>query len=806
MPELRSDTPIIRLLVLRQLRASPARFVLTVVGVALAVTFVVAALVIGDGHRGSLGSTADDITGDIDLELRPTWDFGPIVPLSEDVVSAVAAVDGIAAVEGRTEAPWNEVGVSDGSGQAIDTDGQPRLAMSWPSDGALNPFLLVDGSAPEAGQFVVDVDSAREHGLVVTETYTVTTPSGSSTLMLSGLSTLGADNNTLGALALHFNEHEVRTLFEVDGYTTVVAAIEDGANRELVLAEVAEAAPTAAVADRETALADARARFRSGFTAEGELLEVVLIGFGVVSLLVSSLMVANTFATSLGQRTAELALLRTVGAGPGQIRRAILGEALLIGGVATTIGIPGGLAVSRGLEALFNATGDDMPPFPLIIGGRTVAAALLVGVGVTLLTTARPAWRASRVPPLVAVRATGDGATTSGPIRRLSSAALGLAGAPAARLAGVAGGLARQNAARNPRRSAVAASALMLGLMVVSAVLVVGQSVKATFAEDVDRAIVGDYILSGEDGATLPLAAAGEIADDPAVDAALGFRFVTARVNGEVASTAATDLGNINKVYDPVLLQGGYGEGVLHPTLILDDHAARTGLGPGDVVPVELADGTAGRAAITGVYTGSAIFGTDFLVDESLFDQLGDATGPSWIAVAVSEAAGPTAPAASIDGWQESAPSARIETTTEIRDRLQGLVDEGLLVVNFLMALTVIIALIGITNTMILATVERTRELGLLRAVGMSRRQVRRMIRHEASIVAGVGSALGIGLGLGLGAAAALSLPDHYAATVAIPVRALMVVMAVALVAGIASAVIPARRAATVDVLRAVAR
>jgi putative ABC transport system permease protein len=382
-------------------------------------------------------------------------------------------------------------------------------------------------------------------------------------------------------------------------------------------------------------------------------------------------------------------------------------------------------------------------------------------------------------------------------------AVTGMLGLP---LRGVAGKLARRNAARNPRRTATTAGALMVGLALVSAVLVVGQSVKAHLGTSIERSARAEYYVTDQlDDVAFPTSLADEIGAAAAVDAVSGFRYVEARVGGRVTDVVAADLGALDRVLDLDLRAGGYGGGTVAPVLVSATEAERRGVGVGDAVVTEFANGSRAESTIAGVFHDEAIIGEDYVFDTATFDEAGLDQGDDWLAVSVAPGADPATVEAVLSGVAADFPDADVETAAQYRQRLQGMVDDVLTMVNVMIALAVVIALIGIANTLALSIFERTRELGLIRAVGMTRRQLRRMVHYEAALIAGFGAVLGVGVGLVFGWAVVTALPDSLVSGMAVPFGPIVIVAAVAALAGVLAAWLPARRAGRLDVLQAIA-
>jgi putative ABC transport system permease protein len=840
-------------LTIKHIWANKIRFALTTFGVTLAVSFVVSAFVLGDGLRHSFSDVAADITAGIDLEVRNHAEFGDTPPLPAGTDDAVASVDGVADAVEVVEAPDNAVRPFTPDGGTISTNGPPQLAFNWVDNPQLSAFAIVAGDPPRPGEFTLDVDSAARHGFVIGDEYRLTTAAGERRLRLSGTSTFGEHNKTLGAVLMQMNTVEAPELFGVDGITSVAVQLDEGADVAAVQAAVqtvvAADVPTAEVVDRATVLEETT----SGFTDEIDFVGNVLLGFGGLALFVSAFIIHNTFGIVLSQRTRELALLRTVGAGPRQIRRSVVAEALAMGTLASAAGIGGGIAVAKGIDALFGLMGVDLSEWPLILDRRTIIAAAAVGIGVTVVAALGPARRAATVPPVVAM---GDPSGGGRGVRRRVLTAVSLLGAsvvfvlaaiagvgsgfltvvamtsaavavflgvtvlstlavgpvtaavgwPLRTVGGVAGRLAQQNAARNPRRTSSTAAALMIGLTIVSMAMVVAASVKDTMGSTFDHAAKAEYYLTDElDEVRFPASLSDRIARSSVVDAVTGFTPLEARVGGSVADVVATDFTQVDALIDLDVREGAIARGRDDSVVVSSGVAEASGIALGDRVDIEFANGERTDLTVVGVFHDQAVFGEDYVIDTALLDSAGIAATPEWLAVSTRDDVSAADAQPLLDELSAEFPAASVESADEFEARMTGVVDKMLAMVNAMVGLTVVIALIGIANTLALSVFERTREIGLLRAVGMSRRQLRRMIRLEAALVAVFGATLGVGLGLLFGAGVVSVLPPSIAAEVSIPVGQIAAVVLVATVAGIAAAWLPARRAARLDPLTAIA-
>lgn len=837
-------------LTIRNLRANSGRFAMTTFGVVIAVSFVVSAFVLGDGLRRTFGDLTTDIVAGTDLEVRPLDEFGTIESLDDDDVDAVLAVDGVAHAVGLVEAPENSVRPITPSGEEIPTAGPPQLAFSWSDAPGFSPFTLIEGAAPAPGQFLMDLGSADRHGFEVGDTYTVLTATGRHELILSGLTRFGSDNQTLGATLMSMNAAETDALFGTTGYDSIAVALTESARADVDAAAslVGASIPDVEILNQATLEDETAAEFNTQIN----IIQSILLGFAGVSLLVSIFIIGNTFAIVLAQRTREMGLLRLVGADAGQLRRGAMGEAAVIGMLASAIGIPGGIGVAAGLTALFDALGLTLPNYDIVVASRTILVALGVGVGVTLLSAWWPTRTASRVPALAALRTGAAGQSEISRIRIVSGAvlaaigaafaAVGLAGASSTttmiammavgavalfgaitamspRLVapiasafglllerlGMPGRLAVRNAQRQAGRTATTAAALMIGLAIVSMALVVGESVKTQLGSTIGDAVQADYLITDQVAdAGFPTTVVDELAAEPTIGAVTGFRDSQMQVDGTVVDVTAADFADLPELIDIDVSAGGFGDPA-SAVLVSRDLADADGLAIGETISATLNNGTSVGLRISGIFDEDALVAQDWLVDVAVYDAAGIAASDSWIAFNGAPGAAEAAIADTIARIEQRYPQGELETAAQFQERMEGLVDQILSVLNVLVALAVVIALIGIANTLALSVSERTREIGLVRAVGMTRRGVRRMIRYESAVIAAFGAVLGVAMGIGLGWLMVEALPASFADTLAIPAGQIVVLVAVAAVAGLIAALLPARRAGRMNVLAAIA-
>lgn len=843
-------------LTFRNLAARKARFAMTTFAVVLGVGFVVASFVMSDGLRSTFNGLSEDITAGTDLLVRPTAEFGEPMPLDESLVAQVDEIDGVENAVAYVESDANQIQPIKADGSTITTSGPPQLTFAWIDDTEIGSFTVVDGRAPTGpNEFSMDLDAADRHGFVVGETYDVITPDGVwENVELTGTTRFGPDNTTVGATLMHVSLDEAQRLFGTPGAVDEIPlSLAEGADPAAITADVQSllGATSAEVVDQATVTAEQQDEFNEGITIIGN----VLLGFAIVSLFVSIFIIYNTFAIVLGQRVREMGLLRAIGADAAQLRRSVIAEAVIVGLVASLVGLVAGIGIAQLLTAIFEAVGAQLPSYPTILATRTIVFALILGVGVTVVSSIAPARAAASVSPIEALR---DGSTvtaedgrrrlalggatlvagiglgafglfgpslsTLGLILVLGLAAVavflgltlaspavarpltGALGWPLTKVMGTAGGLARGNASRNPRRTATTAAALMIGLSLVTMGYVVGESVKTSLGNLIADSVTADYVIAGnEDDSGISPALADDLAATGQFAAVTGMRYDEARLGGDVREVTALDLGALDALFDIDLQEGTIPASDATDVILLHDELADDlAVTVGDTVPIEFASGFTEELEVAGIYADKTIF-EDPLVPDQVFDEAGASTTDEWLAAALPDGVSTAEVAPLVAQLQATYPQVSIDTASEFQQSFEETIDSALLVVNALLALAIVIALIGIANTLALSVHERTRELGLLRAVGMTRRQTRRMIRWEAVLVALFGAVLGVAAGTLFGWGIVEALPeDTFGGSLTIPVAPIIQVVVLAALATLVAAWLPARRAGKLDVLDAI--
>ncbi|NJC83256.1 ABC transporter permease [Planosporangium mesophilum] len=839
-------------LTLKGLLARKVRLLLTAVSVMLGVAFVTGSLVLTDTVNAAFDQLYAGLTKGTDVSVRSkaaftdTATMGSPKPFDAKVVDQIRKVDGVAAAEGSLT---GFALMLDKSGKPIQPGGAPTLAAGFQTDRELaGGFSMRKGRGPEAPtEVVIDAGTARKQGFTPGDPIKIMFETGGQRqFTVVGIAGFGEADNLAGATLATFQMSTAQELLGRSGqFDTIDVRGKTGIKPDELRSRIARVLPTGLEAvTSETVSSEASKSVSDALS----IFTKIFLGFAAVSLLVGSFIIWNTFSILVTQRSREHALLRAIGAGRRQILGSVLAEAVVVGLVASGLGLGVGLAVAGGLRGLMSVIGMELPSASLQLHLRTVVAAFAVGVGITVVAALAPAWKATRTPPIAALR---DAATpakgvsrwrlavggllfvggVAGLIRAMSAdsqvAAAG-AGAlatffgltmlapvavrPLVRVLGapiagsVTGGMGRLNAARSPRRTASTATALVIGLALVVGITVVASSVKASVGDVVDRANKADLILksASQFAPGFPSGVADKLRRVPEVGTVSEMRFGVAQIDGATTYVAGVDPATVDRMANLGVESGSLAALGTDGVLVNTDVATLKGLRVGSPFPVKFAQSGDRKLRVAGTFTDKTLVGSSYLVSLDTYNA--NFSERLDIAVLVGARKGVTteqvkqAAKAALTEY----PNVAISDSAELKKTQNDSVDQLLGMVYVMLLLAVVIALLGVVNTLALSVLERTRELGLLRAVGMTRTQVRSAVRWEAVLIAAVGALLGLGLGLAFGAAFSRSLASIGIVTVAVPIVQPLVCAVIAALAGVVAAIFPARRAAKVDILRAV--
>jgi len=837
--------------------AHKVRLLLTGVAIVLGVSLVAGTFIFTDTINAQFDSLLGEIYEGTDVSVRSAGgDFSAATePFPASVYDDIIAVDGVMAADG---------GVSSVSAQVLDSDGNPiggqgppTLGFSWGDTEALNPIKIQDGNGrPPAGpgEIAIDLNSARNANLELGDMVTVVAFNGPEDFVLVGLTSFGDADSLLGATLISFELEEARSVFGYgDELTGIVVQAEAGVDAADLTAAIAEVLPEGVEAvTGETEQNEQAAEISEGLS----FLSVGLLAFAGVSIFVGGFIIQNTFRIIIAQRTRELALLRALGATGRQVRSMVIIEALIVGVVGSVVGIAFGFLLALGIRALMNAVGLGLTQSGMVLLPRTVVIGMTVGVLLTVASSLLPARKASRIPPIAALRedasrtprrslhkravvgaaVTGTGVAllaiglflgVSNPLLYVAlGAAIGFIGVsilaplaarpladiigwPMPKLFGVSGQLAKENTKRQPRRTASTASALMVGVALVVFFSVFASSTKASVSETVFELFPADITFqsTNQTDPEVPAVISPEFADDlrmhEELEVVSAMQFGKAVVGGDEKLIAAVDPATIDQVFSLGASDGVVAALVEPETIIVStSYLEDSGHDVGDTLTIEyLTTGTV-DTTIVGVFEANDF--SDFAISTDTyvanFRYEGDAVifANTAEGVSVDEAQDAVAPTVASYG------NVKAQTKSDIVTEAENQIDQALVLFTGLLLFAVIIAILGITNTLTLSVYERTQEIGLLRAVGMTRRQVRRMVRWEAVIVATFGALLGVGIGIVLGWAVVKALADEGLGAFSIPVGQVILALILAAGAGVLAAIWPARKAARMNILDAI--
>ncbi len=852
---------------LRGLAGRKLRAVLTGIAIVLGVAMISGTYILTDTVQRAFNNLLVDSYAGTDavvtgkgLDISIDGEKPPPPPVDASLLEVVRGVDGVALATGSVLDERNTK-ILTPEGESVNSEGWPTLAFGIDTDPALtqfNPLNLFEGRWPASDdEVVVDVGTADKQDYAVGDTVEISTLQPKRPFEIVGVAKYGEVDSLGGISFAVFTIPAAQALLGREGqYDAISVAAGEGVSEDELVAAIAPALPGDAEVVSATAEAQEQADEVSEFTS---IFRYFLLAFGAIALFVGAFVIFNTFSITVAQRTREFATLRTIGASRRQVLGSVILESLVIGLLASLVGLGLGVVLAEGIEALFGSLGVDLPSAERVFKTRTVVVALAVGVGITLLAGLFPAIRATRVPPISAVR---EGATLPhgrfhrytpwvaglvvvgsllllaramftdelGTGDRLLSIAggvlllfLGVAmlssklvrpiaavvGTPARRAGGVAGTLASGNSVRNPSRTAATAAALMIGIALVAFIATLTNGMKASNREAIEEQVIADYVVTSLDGYTPFVAAAGEeLAASPVPDVVTSVRSEAGQANGDTAEIGGIEPDTIADAYvfdwqdgdDSVLATLGKTNAV-----VSSNWAEDRAIGVGDKVTIRSTADKTAEVTVVGTFRPPPFYPLleSVNVSTELFDSLYDRPRNRWTWANVADGSTDQTRAQmekAISGF----PDTQLETREEWIQREDSDFNEFISFLYVMLTLAVFVSVFGMINTLVLSVYERTREIGMLRAIGMTRRQVRRMVRQESIITALIGAAIGLPLGIFLAALVNRALSE-YDVRFAIPWLQLGVLTIVAIVIGVLAAIMPARRAARLNPLEAIA-
>lgn len=841
-------------LTLRNLMAHKLRLLMSTLAIVLGVGFLSGVLVFSHGMQGTFDNIIKGSTPE--ATVRPTnatADGGFAVSnmsISGDYVAKLAALPQVDQSHGVVQGLG--LALISKKGQIVGGQGAPTLAFNYSDTRNLlgtKTLSIVAGTYPkQMGEILIDAPTAKRAGYRVGDTVSMVSPYGEMhrEMKLVGTATF-TGGGTAGATLLIFDTKQAQEIFlgGRDAFTSIALNGKPGVSQQ-ALADAAKpllpAGFTAVTGDRVA---------KESQSQVGEFLGIIstfLLVFALIAVLVGGFIIVNTFSILVAQRVRELALLRALGARRRQVTRLVLVEAFVMSVVASALGIVLGWLLALGLARLFSSFGLTISSGSLAVTPRTIAISMAVGVVVTVVAAFIPAQRASRVPPVAAMQADALGRPVA-LVRRTviglfflaigaGVAGYGVIGAPGndaiwigvgafiwiitvavispvigkpvlivcrslfGALFRMPGRLAGDNALRDPRRTGATASALMIGLALVSTIGVLAASMNKSIEDVVDKTFQADFVVQSPGLTAFPVALADAMRKEPGVAALAQQQVVPVKVDGKRTYATATDptFFQINKL---TMIDGAE-----QPTgmevLLGNKKAEAIGVGVGDEVTLEFASRAPMKVKVSGIFDEQTAVTSAVTVPFEVFSAAGISRQDTSLSIKLGEAVNTADVRSQLEKMIKKVPIVSLQDRSDFSKSIRGQVDQLLYIIYGLLALAILIAVIGIINTLGLSVLERTREIGLLRAVGLSRSRLRLMVALESVTISLLGAVLGLGLGLVFGSLLRYSMRDQLS-SMALPISQLLAFLAIAVLVGLVAAILPAIRASRMKVLEAIA-
>lgn len=848
---------------LRGLLSRKLRTVLTIIAIVLGVSMISGTYMLTDTLNTAFNQIFQTADRNIDAVVVPTSAVGgstsrqaPPAPLPASLLAVVQHTPGVAQAEGEIAASAMIYDLNGNSIGAI--GGAPTLLFSVASP-RFRSTTLVSGHWPHGNQLVIDTATFAKHHLHLGQAIKVVAAGPAARVTISGTTRFGKTGNLGGADTIDLPLPVAQRITDQAGkYDQISVATAKGVTPSELVQRIRARIPPSLRGRTKVETGVQSAKSLSNSISQGlSFLTIALLVFGGIAVFVGAFIIFNTFSITIAQRVREIALLRTLGATRAQVLRSVLLEAFLVGVASSLIGLVAGIGLAQLLHLAFKAFGADLPTAGLVLQTRTVIVAMLVGVVVTMVAGFFPALRATRIPPIAALRegaelprsrfarwapwiagiigtlgvlilGAGVFGSFAGAGTRLAVIGVGAAlfflgvamvsstlirpmasilGWPIERMTNVTGRLARDNAARNPTRTAVTAAALMIGLGLVSFVTIFAAELRTSADLAVNREIAGIYSIYSDQGAYIPHGVAGAVARIPGVGAVSAVNGDVARVDGSVINVDGVQPSSIQRIYHFQWKQGtDAAVRGLGPTgaLISDTFASAHKLSIGSTLLVTTTTNKHLTFRVAGIYKASQI-----LTDVTLRYDTVRADWGQHLDDIVSANPLPGTNQQVVQRkiavlLKSQFPVAAVHSQQQIKQNSEKSVNQLLTLIYVLLAMSVLVSLFGIVNTLVLSVYERTREIGMLRAIGTTRGQIRWMVRWESVITAVIGAVLGLIVGIVLAVIVTEALTTQ-GIVFTLPIGSLLIWVVFAVIFGIIAAAFPARRAARLDILQAIA-
>ena len=838
---------------LRMTLARKGRLVLTSLAIILGTGFLSGTLIFSDTLNKTFDRLFADVFRDVDAYVRSSQFVEVGFGGEQRAQTPISALETVLAVNGVDDA----TGDIQAFARIIAKDGTPMGSENGPptfggiaTESLAGLWTIEDGRLPVGPtEMVMDAATAENADYSIGDRVRVTAQKGSRTFTLVGIANYGDVSSPGGATFALFDQPTASEFLLREGYVDAFLVKGDGtiSDEELATRITASLDPTLKLETLTGEQITKETQDQIGQVLS--FLTIFLTAFSLIALGIGCFVIYNVFSITIAQRLRENALLRAIGASKRQVSSGMFVEAGVIGVVGSILGFASGIGLSQALSALLNAFGVEIPTKGLSVSVNTFVITVLVGTVVTLLSAIFPALRAGRVPPLAALRDTAlevverrgrrvlIGLVISGlgalgiTITALggSNNFLGIGilfvfagviivgpaiakpvalalGRPIERWRGVTGSMARQNAARNPKRTARTAAPVLIGVALVTAFTAFAASLRSEIRDTIGSSFRGDYALSvdSQGFGGIPLSVTDQIAELPEVKQATGIGFVSVKFGDDTRFAVAIDPSTTSGLYDFTMLEGR--QETLSPTGVLVSKTVATnkGLAVGSNIPITLLDGDIVNAKVEGVFDGEGTFG-NYVVNRELFADTSTPLFNNYVYIVKS-------PTASDDELKKAVATittdigiGALESREEFIDAQAAQVNQILGLIYGLLTLSIFIAVVGIVITLLLSVFERTREIGLLRAVGMTRSQVRTTVRWESVITSLYGAVVGVLLGIVMGAVLIGVLADSGLGAFRLPVTGTVVILVLSFIIGVFASIYPARRATKVNVMRAIA-